>query len=184
MKTACFLLQTIVGAALIHGMALPVPPRQVHETTSADSAETTTGDRGAARAQSYSIESANEKDAKGQPDHRLTLRKDLTPNRSSLPKTKRPMTVPRNSASSRSATAFHFRQPGSSRSSGGEERSLLQQSTLKNTAPVRQRNIIGPSPATVSHARHNSPNPAMVGGLVNSTKRPGEISGSLTVRRH
>ena len=184
MKTGSFLLQTIVCATLMHGMTQAAPSGQVRETTSADGAETTASNRGGGAAQSASIESVNGRDAKGQRDHRRALGKDLARNHTNLPKTKHPRTVPRNLASSRSATAFHSRQPGSGRSSGVEEGSLLPESTLKNTATVRPPNIVRPNPATVSHPRHHSPNPPIVDGLANSKSDRGvALNGSDVGRR-
>jgi hypothetical protein len=178
MKTACFLLLTIVCAALMHGMAHAAPSGQVSETASADGAATTASNHGGTAAQSSSADSANGRDTDGQRDHRRTLGRS----HAISVKTKRPTTVPRNWARSGS-TAFHLRQPGPSRSSGGEGRGSLRDNTVKNTVPVWLPKIVRPNPATVSNVHHRSPNPAIVSGLANSkTRQSGEISGTLMHR--
>jgi hypothetical protein len=177
MKTACFLLLTIVWAVLMDEMAHAALSGQVSETASADSAGTTVSNHGVTA--SSSADSANGRDTDEQRDHRRALRRS----HADLAKTKRPTTVPRNWLRSGS-TAFHLRQPGTSGSSGGEGRGLLRDGTVKNTVPVQLPNIVRRSPATVSNVHHRGPNPAIVSGVVNSkTRQTGEMSRTLMDHR-
>jgi hypothetical protein len=184
LKSTCFLLPTIVLAVLLHGMAHARCSGQIPEMASSDGAATTAFNHGGAAAQSSPADSANGRDSDGQRDHRRAVGKDLARSHAILTKTRRLTTVPRNRGRSGSATAFHFRQPAQSTSSGGEGRGLLRDNTLKNSAPVRSPHIVRPARTAVSHARHRSPNPAIISGSVNSKTRPAaEISGTLMDRR-
>jgi len=179
MKAACLLFLTMSCAMLMQGTSYAAPSQQ----TSAESSVKTAGDR------PYDAERA------APPDH-WKRRKEANPpdeqrgpryasgknhprSRASLTAANRPKQLPRGRKRSIPKKAINLHQPASYKSGGAATGGLIRNETVKNALPVRPPCVVRAAEPSLSNVRHRGPNPAVVGGPVNSNSRNiGALNGT------
>jgi hypothetical protein len=88
---------------------------------------------------------------------------------------------PKPLASTRSTlgNARSLRQPGSDKSSGAAKSGFIRNETVNNALAVRPPNVVRPAVPLLNNVRHRGPNPAVVGGSLNSHgTNTGTINGT------
>jgi hypothetical protein len=95
------------------------------------------------------------------------------------PKVNRPKQVLNSRKGSIAGNAMNLHQPGSDKSSGAAIGGLISGKTVNNRALVRAPNVVRPAAPLLNNARHRGPNPAVMGGSLNSHgTNTGTINGT------
>jgi len=79
---------------------------------------------------------------------------------------------------------MNIRQPASNRSEAARTERLMQSDRINRALPVQPPAVIRPGGPALDHVRHRGPNPAVIGGTMNSnTGNTGAINGTRMNRR-
>jgi hypothetical protein len=70
-------------------------------------------------------------------------------------------------------------RPGSDKSGGAAKSGFIRKETVNNALAVRAPNVVRPTGPLLDNVRHRGPNPAVVGGSLNSHgTNTGTINGT------
>jgi hypothetical protein len=95
------------------------------------------------------------------------------------PKVNRPKQVLISRKGSLAGNAMNLHQPGSDKSSGAAIGGLISGKGVNNRALVRPPSVVRPAVPLLNNVRHRGPNPAVVGGSLNSHgTNTGTINGT------
>jgi hypothetical protein len=114
--------------------------------------------------------------------------KNHSRNRASLTPATRPKGLLHSQKSSKPENAMNLRQPGSDNFGGTAKGELVRNKPVNNALPVRPTSAVR-APVTslnpsLNTVRHRGPNPAVVTGSANSSRRnTGVINGTVMNRR-
>ncbi len=79
---------------------------------------------------------------------------------------------------------INIRQPASNRSDAARTERLMQSDRINRALPVQPPAVIRPGGSALDNVRHRGPNPAIIGGTMNSnTGNTGAINGTRMNRR-
>jgi hypothetical protein len=183
------LFLTISGALLLRGTGYAVPPGPSSQQASAQDAANAAGDNSHGTDHDDTAdtgrgvrhhENAWDEKRSGRP----------TPNASehgkpiSLTNTNRSKQPTNNRHRSAAGNAISPRELNSIQSSGPARDIRIQSGPFNNTGPARLQAEGRPNSFSLANVRHHGPNPAVIGGPMNSNNRNiGAINGSRIVRR-
>ena len=95
------------------------------------------------------------------------------------PKVNRPKQVLNSRKGSLAGNAMNLHQPDSNKSSGAAKSGFIRNETVNNALGVRPPNVVRPTAPSFNNVRHRGPNPAVVGGSLNSRgSNTGTINGT------
>jgi hypothetical protein len=182
MKTVC-LVFTIGWAVLMCGANYAAPVKSEPQQSSEGSPKAVGGDHTTdttpADGATYSRRPSDE-----ERNHRRVSDKNHPPSRASLPKANHPNQLSKSRERSTSGNHMNLRQPGSDKFRDAVKGGLVQNETVNNALRVRPPNVVRPVAPALSTARHRGPNPAVIGGSVNSiTRNIGTINGTHMNRK-
>jgi hypothetical protein len=169
MKVACILSLAIGFAMLIPGTGYAVASNPASQPASNESSASRAGD---AKNQTQATPSQKSHDSRHISDvrHPRSSSGLTNPNRSTQRRNDREQSAAVNAA--------NIRAPGSAQS--GTAKGILGQSeSVSHAKPVHQPAVVRAGNAPLYNVRHLRPNPAVIGGTMNSpTRNTGAISGS------
>jgi hypothetical protein len=84
------------------------------------------------------------------------------------PKLNRPKQVLNSRKGSLAGNAMNLHQPDSNKSSGAAKSGFIRNETVNNALGVRAPSVVRPTAPSFNNVRHRGPNPAVVGGSLNS----------------
>jgi len=169
MKTTCLIFMMIAYATLISGTGYAVPSSQASSNESSASAA-----GGENQTQRKPLQKQRD------PGHISDVRHLRS---HALTKASRPTQFPNNRERSAAGNVTNIRGLGSSQS-GAAKGILPHNKNVSRALPVRSPVVAWAGDPPHENVRHLRPNPAVIGGTMNSsTGNPGAISGSRMNRR-
>jgi hypothetical protein len=192
MKTACLLLLTTrlvtIGSGLRHGIAYAAASSPGFQQASSESGAATEshhpGDTSHGSPPTSAKDQKNGKPSNEERHAHHISKKNLAPSHASFTKANRSTQFPNNRERSASANAVNSRQQAFAKSGGAAKGGFIQSEKVKSNVAVRPPSVVRPAVATLSHARHRGPNPAVVGGSANSDRtNTGAINGTRMNRK-
>jgi len=186
MKTAGLLFLAMNWAVLTPGAGYAAPSSPASQQTSpASSANTASGhprDAGHAAPPRDGRQVTGGKVSDEQRGHGRASGPTHAPSHASLTKVNHPRQLPNGRQHPLPGNAFH--QPGSYQSGGAAKSGLIQNVPVQNALAARTSSVVRHAAPLLNNVRHRSPNPAVVGGSVNSVRRnTAVINGTRMNRR-
>jgi hypothetical protein len=164
MKTACFAFLMISCAASMHGTGYAASSDPPFQQAPGGSPATAGGGK----------HQADGRPSGPKRERRQVLDKSAG-SRVSLTKTNSSKRLPGNAANP---------QPAANRAGAAAAKALIPEEAVRRNVPARPPSSVPPSTSSLNAVRHRGPNPAVVGGSMNSKPgNNGALSGTLVHRQ-